>query len=118
MPSDIESLLPLRPASFAVLLALVDGPHAGFEIMERANASLPGQPILGPGTLYRILRELRGSDWVVRVDTPPGEHAGRDERRSYHALTSLGRRVMRAEAERLARAMGDAGVLGDKDGGA
>lgn len=108
---DPNEQLPLRPVAFAVLLALAEGPQAGFEVMERANSSLPDAPILGPGTLYRILRELRQWGWVHRVEAPAGALEGEDERRSYHALTPFGRRVMAAEASRLARAMAAAGML-------
>lgn len=103
--------LPLRPAAFAILLALTEGPRAGFEAMVRANASLPGAPILGPGSLYRLLRELRGKGWVERVPPPDGADGEPDDRRSYHALTPRGRAVVRAETERLLRAMRAAGVL-------
>lgn len=114
MGTGPEEHLPLRPASFGVLLALADGPRAGFEVLERANEALPDRPILGPGTLYRVLRELRERGWVGRVDAPEGAGGDEDDRRSYHALTPAGRRVMRAEARRLARAMVAAGVLRDE----
>jgi DNA-binding PadR family transcriptional regulator len=109
---DDATDLPVRPAAYAVLLALAEAPRAGFEVMERANASLPGRPILGPGSLYRLLRELRRAGWVERVPAPGDPEEETDDRRSYHALTDLGRQVVRAETARLLRAMRAAGVLG------
>ena len=51
--------LPLRPVACAVLAALAHGPRPGIDVLEAVNATVPGRPILGPGTLYRLLRELR-----------------------------------------------------------
>lgn len=102
--------LPLRPTAFAVLAALSAAPRAGFDILERANESLPGRPILGPGTLYRLLRELRQEGLIARVDPPAGER-GEDERRQYHALTAAGRALLEAEAARLRRTLAGAGLL-------
>lgn len=103
--------LPVRPATFAVLAALSDGAAAGFTVLERANEALPGRPILGPGTLYRLLRELRQEGLIARTAAPASDEGARDERRTYHALTALGRGVLRAEAERLRRTLGAAGLL-------
>lgn len=106
---DIDSdSLPLRPAAFAVLAALADRPAAGFEILERANAATPGNPILGPGTLYRLMRELRQAGWIERSASPEGAD---DDRRTYHRLTASGRAVLGAEAERLRRTLRAAGLL-------
>ena len=106
-PTPIERHLPVRPAAFAVIATLASGPRAGFEIMEAAEA-LPGRPIFGPGTLYRLLRELRG-DGLIEPTPPPGG-ARSDERRQYHALTPLGRRVLEAEAERLRATLSSVGL--------
>jgi DNA-binding PadR family transcriptional regulator len=103
--------LPVRPAAFAVLAALRDGPAAGFTVLERANQALPGRPILGPGTLYRLLLEMRQDGLIERTAAPREEPGGADERRTYHRLTPLGRSVLLAEAERLRRILGAAGLL-------
>lgn len=99
---DTASHLPLRPTAFAVLTALWDGPRPGFEILELAEEG--GTSILGPGTLYRLMRELRQRGWVERVPAPADEEDV-DERRRYHALTSEGRRLVRLEAARLRRTL-------------
>lgn len=110
-PSDDPARhLPLRPAAFSALAALADGPRAGFTILSAINGALPSRPILGPGTLYRLLRELRQADLIQPVEAPP-EDDGTDQRRQYHALTPLGRAVLSAEAERLRRTLAAAGLL-------
>jgi DNA-binding PadR family transcriptional regulator len=103
--------LPLRPTAFATLAALAEGPVAGFGILERVNATTPGRPLLGPGTLYRLLRDLRREGLIQRTSPPSGEEGGEDERRTYHMLTARGRGVLHAEARRLRRTMEAAGLL-------
>lgn len=103
--------LPLRPTAFAALAAIADGAVAGFTILERVNATTPGRPILGPGTLYRLLRDLRREGLIQRTSPPADEKGGEDERRTYHILTPAGRSVLQAEALRLRRTMEAAGLL-------
>ena len=103
-------MLPLRPAYFAVLTSLAPGPRAGFEILQFANDTHPGVGILGPGTLYRLLRELRHEGLITRGDVPDSDDSN-DERRTYSELTPLGRAVMLAEAARLRRTLDAAGLL-------
>ncbi len=109
-PADPARHLPLRPASFSALAALADGPLAGFAILSAINETVPGNPILGPGTLYRLLSELRRDGFIDPVD-PPAHAQGADDRRQYHGLTPLGRAVLAAEAERLRRTLLTAGLL-------
>jgi PadR family transcriptional regulator, regulatory protein PadR len=102
--------LPLRPAAFAVLSALARGPRAGFEILEFVNATHPGSGLLGPGTLYRVLRELRQEGLIERTPAPADE-ASQDERRTYSVLTRVGRATVLAEAARLRRTLTASGLL-------
>ena len=95
-------ILPLRPAAFAVLAALADGPKPGIDILDAVNATVPGGRLLGPGTLYRLMRELRQDGLIARLAR--GSDHG-DERRAHHALTSRGRGALRAEAARLRRTL-------------
>jgi DNA-binding PadR family transcriptional regulator len=108
---DPRRHLPLRPAAFAVLAALADGPHPGIEILDAINATAGGWTVLGPGSLYRLLRELRDIGWIARTSRGSRDD---DERKAYHALTSEGRPVLRAEAARLRRTLqlADAGHTG------
>ena len=99
---DVGPHLPLRPAACAVLAALADEPRPGIEVLDAVNATVPGRPLLGPGTLYRLMRELRQEGLIARVE--PDEAPG-DERQVHHALTTLGQAVLRAELARLQRSI-------------
>jgi DNA-binding PadR family transcriptional regulator len=55
---------------------------------------------LGAGTLYRTIQRLLEQDLIVEVDAQPSDST--DERRRYYRVTTFGRSVARAEAERLA----------------
>lgn len=102
-----ESRLPLRPRAFAVLAVLAEGPLPGIDILQRVEDI--GASILGPGTLYRLLRELRDEGLVERTAQPPAGTVD-DERRAYHALTPRGRELLVAEAARLRRTIEAAGL--------
>jgi DNA-binding PadR family transcriptional regulator len=97
---DIAGHLPLRPVACAVLAALADAPLPGIAILDAVNATVPGHALLGPGTLYRLMRELRQAQLIVRVDpeVDPG-----DERQVHHMLSPLGRAVLAADLDRLRR---------------
>jgi DNA-binding PadR family transcriptional regulator len=99
---DADRHLPLRPAACAVLAALTDRPRPGIDILEAVNATVPGRPLLGPGTLYRLMRELRQAGLIARAD--PDADPG-DDRQVHHALTTLGRAVLDAELDRLRRTL-------------
>jgi DNA-binding PadR family transcriptional regulator len=98
--AEVERHVPLRPVAFAVLAALADGPRPGIDILDEVNTTVPRRPLLGPGTLYRLMRELRQEGLIARTDRAAGVH---DERQAYHVLTSLGLAVLRAEVARLRR---------------
>lgn len=97
---DPAKLLPLTPAVFHILLALADDERHGYAIMREVAASTGGQLQMGPGTLYGTLKRLLAAELVEESDERP-DPALDDERRRYYRLTSLGRRVAVAEAERL-----------------
>ena len=96
-----ESLLPLSPAAFHILLALVDGERHGYGIMQEIAHRDGGRVNLGPGTLYRSIRRLLGDGLIEESDERPVPELD-DARRHYYRITNLGRRVAAAEAERLA----------------
>jgi DNA-binding PadR family transcriptional regulator len=99
---DVARHLPLRPIACAVLAALAERPRPGIEILDAVNATAPGHLLLGPGTLYRLMRELRQRRLVVRAD--PDVDPG-DDRQVHHELTPLGHAVLRAELDRLRRTL-------------
>jgi DNA-binding PadR family transcriptional regulator len=108
--TDPRDHLPLRPVAFAVLAALAERPLPGIDILDEVNRTVPGRPLLGPGTLYRLLRELRHQRLIERTARAIGND---DERQAFHALTAFGRTVMKVEAARLRRTL----ELADETGG-
>lgn len=92
------SVLPLRPVVFAILLVLRGRSLHGYGIMKAANAHVGHQALLGPGTLYRTLKEMRERGLIEHAAPAPGA----DARRRNYRLTDFGERVVAAEAERLA----------------
>jgi DNA-binding PadR family transcriptional regulator len=96
---DPRRHLPLRPAAFALLAALADGGRPGIALLDEINATTPRFPLLGPGTLYRLMRDLRHEGLIARAERAEP----RDERQAFHVLTPLGRAVLRAEVARLRR---------------
>ena len=101
---------PLTPAEFAVLIALADGDKHGYAILKAAGRE-GGQVALGPATLYTIIRRFLDAGLIAESTQRPAP-ALDDERRRYYRLTSLGRRVARAEAQRLTRLLADARASG------
>jgi DNA-binding PadR family transcriptional regulator len=105
MPSparDPDKLLPLTPAVFHILLALADDERHGYAIMREVAQATGGQLQMGPGTLYGTLKRMLAAELVEESDERP-DPALDDERRRYYRLTTFGRRVAAAEAERLTR---------------
>lgn len=99
--TDPRSFLPLRPIEFEILLVLMGGESHGYAIIKEAETRWPGSGPIETGTLYRALRRLAASKMVKPADrrsTAPGE----DQRRRYFAITSFGKSVAAAEAQRLA----------------
>jgi len=96
-----ESYLPLAPATFQILLALVDGERHGYVIMKDVEERTEGTVRLGPGTLYGALKRLLEGGLVEEGGERADPELG-DERRRYYRLTRLGLSVVRAEARRMA----------------
>ncbi|NKB88380.1 MAG: PadR family transcriptional regulator [Acidobacteria bacterium] len=91
---------PLKPAVFHILLALSQGQLHGLAIADSVEAETEGDIRLGPGTLYRSLKEMSEAGLVAQVT---GEAA--DPRRKVYELTENGRTLVQVEAERLARVL-------------
>ena len=83
-----------------MLAALVKEPQHGYAVMKRVNSSLGRRALLGPGTLYRALKELRDKGLIEEAEVPQAAEV--DQRRRYYRLTTVGRGVVDAEADRLA----------------
>jgi DNA-binding PadR family transcriptional regulator len=98
---DPETLLPLTPAVFHILLALADGERHGYAIMQEIASQSGGKLRVGPTTLYRSIKQMLAAGMIVEVDERP-DPALDDERRRYYRLTPFGQQVALAESRRLA----------------
>jgi DNA-binding PadR family transcriptional regulator len=97
-----ESLLPLSPPVFHILMALVDEERHGYGIMQEVMFRTDGQVHLVPSTLYGAIKRLLKQKLIEETDERP-DPALNDERRRYYRMTVFGQRVLGAEATRLAR---------------
>ena len=95
---DVARMLPLRPRVFAILLALAQRPMHGYGLMKSLSDAGEGW-LLGPGTLYRLLKEMQVDGLIVTAPGAPGASDG-PPRRNY-MLSGFGRRVAVAEGSRM-----------------
>jgi DNA-binding PadR family transcriptional regulator len=84
-------------SAFHILLALADGERHGYSITREIEEETDGAVRLGPGTLYRMLKQLLDDEWIVEVERADES----DPRRRYYRLTPRGRRIAQTEAARL-----------------
>jgi DNA-binding PadR family transcriptional regulator len=98
-PADF---LPLTPAVLHILLALADGELHGYAVAHAVEALTEGTVRMGPGTLYGSIGRMVASGLIEESVRARGRGAD-DERRRFYRLTTLGRRVLESEADRLAR---------------
>jgi DNA-binding PadR family transcriptional regulator len=103
---DVESLLPLKPLVFQVLLALSDEDRHGWSLVREVQQR-GGFARLMPGNFYRTLRTMLSDGLIVDARRRPAakDGAAEDERRRYFRLTPLGARAAAAEARRLEAAV-------------
>lgn len=102
--------LPLAPLDLQILIVLAGRELHGYGIVQAAADLFPGQPRLEIGSLYRIVSRLLDQGMIREVGGPPDEPADHRVRR-YYTVTPLGRRVVRAEAERLRALLASPGML-------
>jgi DNA-binding PadR family transcriptional regulator len=97
-----ETLLPLPPAAFHILVALTDEGRHGYAIMQEIAARTDGEVRLTAATLYRSIQRMLDQKLVVELTGRPAPELD-DERRRYYRITPFGREVAKAEARRLAQ---------------
>ena len=97
-----EDLLPLRSLVFDFLLLFNESDRHGYGLM-RTHNERGGKQVLGPGTLYRTLKEMQDQGLIE----PAGDRSepGGKDRRDYR-ITAFGRQVAAAEAARMASLVG------------
>ena len=92
--SKSQPQVPLTPAVFHILLALVAQERHGYDIMQQVKTDSQDAVKMGPGTLYGSLDRMIEAGLVAKGST-------QDPRRIYYKLTALGHAALRAETERL-----------------
>ena len=97
----IESLLPLPPATFHILMALAYEDRHGYAIIQDVAARTGGEIKLSAGTLYRSIQRMLEQGLLIETRERPAPEDD-DERRRYYRITPFGAEVARAEARRLA----------------
>ncbi|HET8891145.1 MAG TPA: PadR family transcriptional regulator [Candidatus Angelobacter sp.] len=97
---DIDSLLPLQPATFHILLALSGEDRHGYGIIQDIAARTGGEIKLSAGTLYRSIQRMLEQGLIVETRERPAPEED-DERRRYYRITQFGSAVARSETRRL-----------------
>jgi DNA-binding PadR family transcriptional regulator len=95
-----DSLLPLPPATFHILMALAEEDRHGYAIIQDVAARTGGELKLSAGTLYRSIQRMLEQGLIIEPRERPAP-AEDDERRRYYRITPFGESVARAEARRL-----------------
>jgi DNA-binding PadR family transcriptional regulator len=95
----IDDLLPLPPATFHILLALLDEELHGYAIIQDVEARTKGELRLSAGTLYRSIARMVEQGLIAEVTRR--RPAADDPRRRYYRVTPFGTAVARAEMRRL-----------------
>ncbi len=98
MGKEVNSFLPLSPATLHILLSLAGEQLHGYAIMQEVQRQSEGKYKLGPGTLYDNLQKMIDKRLVEELGQKAGDE---DPRRRYYRLSSLGRGVLAAEITRL-----------------
>ena len=98
--TDLLRFLPLTHVAFHVLTTLQQGPLHGYAVKRVVEERTKGVIRLGAGTLYHAVGSLGKRGLIAECEAPDPEPAGSSRRRFYE-ITPLGRRVLRAELERL-----------------
>ena len=95
----VAELLPLPPATFHILLALIDQDRHGYAIIQDVEARTNGELRMSAGTLYRSIGRMVQQGLIAEVAKRPT--ATDDTRRRYYRLTPFGTACARAEVRRL-----------------
>ena len=92
-----DSVLPLRPADFHILMVLLEGELHGYGIMQAVVEQSSGAVQLEVGSLYRLIARMTEGGLVAES----GQARDDSDRRRYYRITTFGREVAQAEARRL-----------------
>jgi len=96
--AEVDALLPLPPATFHILLALVDQERHGYAIIQDVEARTDGELRMSAGTLYRSIARMVEQGLISEVMKRASKQD--DQRRRYYRVTPFGTAVARAEMRR------------------
>jgi DNA-binding PadR family transcriptional regulator len=97
-----NTIQPLTPAVFHILLALSSGERHGYGIMKQIETDTQGRVSMGNGTLYGSLKRMLDAGLVEESDKRIDPSMD-DERRIYYRLTGVGVKALEAELDRYKR---------------
>ena len=97
---DVHGFIPLKTQWFHIMLSLAGGEQHGYGIMQEVLDHTHGKTRLWPATLYGSIKRMIEADLIEESDERPAPELD-DARRRYYRLTTLGRRVLEAECDRL-----------------
>jgi DNA-binding PadR family transcriptional regulator len=98
--AQVQSFLPLKTQWFHIMLSLAADEQHGYGIMQDVLDRTTGKVRLWPATLYGSLKRLIEAELIEESKKRPAPEED-DARRRYYRLTTLGKRVLDAECERL-----------------
>ena len=108
--SNPDDYLPLKPVVLQILLALADSELHGYGVVQAIERQSQGRVRVEAGPLYRHLKALLDQELVRESPHRPPDADAR--RGTYYRLTTLGREVLVAEAQRLSSLVEMAGAIG------
>lgn len=91
--------LPLSEAVYLILVSLASEPRHGYAILKEVADLSGGRVSLSTGTLYGAVKRLLADGWITRTPDPEPDETRRE--RKFYSLTGRGKRVLRAETQRL-----------------
>jgi DNA-binding PadR family transcriptional regulator len=97
---DPQEFIPLKSHWFHIMVSLAGGEQHGYGIMQDVLNRTTGKVRLWPATLYGSIKRLIEANLIEESDERPAPELD-DARRRYYRLTTLGKRVLGAECERL-----------------
>jgi len=106
----VDRHLPLKPVVFHILLALAEHDAHGYGVIQAVRERSDGRIRLQTGPFYRHLKKLIDEGLVEESAARPADDDPR--RGAYYRLTSYGRDVLGAEADRLASLVSVSEALG------
>jgi DNA-binding PadR family transcriptional regulator len=97
--SNTDSIAPLTPAVFHILLAVSGEARHGYGIMKQVETDSHGKIMMGAGTLYGSIKRMLDAG-LIKESERRVDPAMDNERRIYYEITGVGERALAAEIER------------------